>query len=440
MQIDYLSLIDENPVNLPQLAHKLRCGDKRSLAVRFKDLESVFKAREPHIRAFIPEPGNRFERLRKDWYRLLTAYPDPDERPPLFGVPIGVKDIIHVEGFPTRAGSDLPPEIIGGAEAEVVRTLKKAGAVIMGKTVTVEFANYGPGPTRNPHNLEHTPGGSSSGSAAAVASGLCPLALGTQTVGSVIRPAAYCGVVGFKPTFDRIPTSGVILLAPSLDTVGCFTGDVASAELAASILVDHWQPLERELNPVLGIPNGSYLERADMSALLPFHSICDRFRKAGVKLKSINLFEDFKALEEMHDTICDAEFAGIHTEWFKTYGAQYSAGNSQAILRGQCVSPQRLGIARNNRTILRDHIMKAMQKKRLTALIAPAAPGPAPKGLLSTGDWVMNLPWTHAGLPVVTLPSGLSQEGLPLGLQLIGHHMGDEALLSLAGTIENLLE
>jgi Asp-tRNA(Asn)/Glu-tRNA(Gln) amidotransferase A subunit family amidase len=318
--------------------------------------------------------------------------------------------------------------------------LKNAGAVIMGKTVTVEFANYGPGPTRNPNNLEHTPGGSSSGSAAAVASGLCPLALGTQTAGSVIRPAAYCGIVGFKPTFERISTSGVIPLAPSLDTLGYYTSDVAGAEFAASIMVDQWQPKKHESNPVLGIPNGSYLERADMSALLHFHGICDQFRNAGLKLKSINLFEDIKALEKMHDSICDAEFAGVHDPWFKAYGARYSEGNSQAIFRGQKISPQRLGIARNNRRLLREHIMQAMQKKRLTALIAPAAPGPAPKGLHSTGDWIMNLPWTHAGLPVVNLPLGSSQGRLPLGLQLIGHYSGDEALLSLAGTLENLLK
>lgn len=439
MKIDFVSLIDENPVDLPELSQKLRSSDKLSLSIYAKELESVFNTREPHILAFVPETGNRFERMRKDWRRLLTAYPEPDERPPLFGVPIGIKDIIHVEGFPTYAGSELPPDIIGGAEAAVVRALKKAGAIILGKTVTVEFANYGPGPTRNPHNLEHTPGGSSSGSAAAVAAGLCPLALGTQTVGSVIRPAAYCGIVGFKPTFGRIPSSGVIPLAPSLDTVGLFTNNAAGAELAASILVDSWQPMAHESNPVLGIPNGSYLERADMTALLPFHGICDRFRKAGVKLKSMNLFEDFTALEEMNRDLCDAEFAGVHDGWYKMHETRYREGNRQAIVRGQGISSQRLETVRDNRRILRDHILKVMQKKKVTALIAPAAPGPAPKGFLSTGDWVMNLPWTHAGLPVVTLPSGTSQEGLPLGLQLIGRHMDDEALLSLAGTLEKLL-
>jgi len=155
---------------------------------------------------------------------------------------VGIKDIFHVDGFVTRAGTRVPPERFAGPEAASVALLREAGALIAGKTVTTEFAYFEPGPTRNPHNPAHTPGGSSSGSAAAVAAGLCQLALGTQTIGSVIRPAAFCGVVGFKPSFGRIPTSGLVYFSRTIDHVGLFTQDLDGMELAASVLCRDWQP------------------------------------------------------------------------------------------------------------------------------------------------------------------------------------------------------
>jgi len=225
------------------------------------------------VRAFLPEEG-RFERLRREEEALQVRWPnrtdpsdpsDPSDskhRPPLFGVPVGVKDIFHVEGFPTGGGSRLPPEALRGPEAACVKTLKEAGALILGKTVSTEFAYFAPGPTRNPWNPEHTPGGSSSGSAAAVGAGLCSLALGTQTIGSILRPAAFCGVVGFKPSYERISRDGVIPLAPSLDHVGFFTPDVAGAERAAAVLCRDWRPAKPGRKPRLGVPEGPYLERA----------------------------------------------------------------------------------------------------------------------------------------------------------------------------------
>src|SRR3970040_1828025 len=195
-------------------------------------VEERFAEREAEVRAFVPEES-RFERLRREAKALLSRFPDSGERPPMFGVLIGVKDIFRVGGFPTRAGSRLPAEVFEGPEAEPVKKLKAAGTLVLGKTVTTEFAYFAPGPTRNPHNLAHTPGGSSSGSAAAVAAGLAPLARGPQTIGSIVRPAAFCGVVGFKPSFGRISTEGVIPLSPSLDHVGFFTQDVAGAQQGA---------------------------------------------------------------------------------------------------------------------------------------------------------------------------------------------------------------
>jgi len=202
------------------------------LALRFTEHES-------EIHAFLAEDG-RLERLLYRSTTLAERYPDVEARPPLFGIPIGVKDIFRVEGFDTHAGSRLPADELSGSQSAAVTTLEAAGALVLGKTVTTEFAYFSPGATRNPHDPARTPGGSSSGSAAAVAAGLCPCALGTQTIGSIGRPASYCGIVGFKPSYGRIPAEGIIPLAPSLDHVGFFTRDVAGARLVASQLCDGW--------------------------------------------------------------------------------------------------------------------------------------------------------------------------------------------------------
>src|SRR5512138_1003056 len=220
----------------PDSVARLPHTGERSLIDRLFQLESAFAVREPAIHAFIPEAG-RFNRLRREAQSITGVPPGPASSGPLFGRLVGVKDIFRVDGFATRAGSHLPADEFQGAEAESVTRLKNAGILILGKTVTTEFAYFTPGPTRNPHNLNHTPGGSSSGSAAAVAAGLCDLALGTQTIGSIIRPAAFCGVIGFKPTYDRISRAGVIPLSPSLDHVGFFASDLEIANAAAQALV-----------------------------------------------------------------------------------------------------------------------------------------------------------------------------------------------------------
>ena len=188
------------PTLLAEIADRLRSGDL-DLHAYIDTLCDRIEQVDPQVQAFLPEPGRR-ARLHAAADELLATFPDPDDRPLLFGVPTGVKDIFHVDGFATYAGTAVPPEEFAGAEAVSIRRLRDAGGLIAGKTVTTEFAFFEPGPTHNPRNLAHTPGGSSSGSAAAVAAGLCPLAFGTQTIGSVIRPAAFCGVVGFKPTLS----------------------------------------------------------------------------------------------------------------------------------------------------------------------------------------------------------------------------------------------
>lgn len=420
-------------VRLQHLVASLRSAEL-PLQDYIDQLESFFQEREPQVLAFVEEPG-RFARLRREARALLERYPEPEMRPPLFGVAIGVKDIFHVSGLPTKAGSQVPEEELQGPEAAVVTALKTAGALVLGKSVTTEFAYFAPGKTRNPHNLAHTPGGSSSGSAAAVAAGLCPLALGTQTIGSVNRPAAYCGVVGLKPSYERISREGVIPLSPSADHVGLFTRDVFGMSLVASLLLADWQPPAARPQPVLGIPAGPYLQRASAAGLDNFAVACAALERAGYVIQEIPALRNFDEIETRHTALVAAEAARVHEQWFSKHDALYHPKTAALLTRGAMVSDSDLSAARDGRLHLREELSSLMLENGIDLWVAPAAPGPAPMGLASTGDPIMNLPWTHSGLPTLSVPSGMDEQGLPFGLQLIGQWNGDELLLQHAETI-----
>ncbi|MCI0399614.1 MAG: amidase [Chloroflexi bacterium] len=424
------------PVTLPllPLVNGLRSGEI-PLFNYLDQLEALFQQREPEVHSFLPEEG-RFDRLRREAQQLLDHYPQPLTRPPLFGIPVGVKDIFHAKGFETRGGSSLPPEVLRGPEARSVTLLKEAGALILGKTVSTEFAYFGPGPTRNPHCLTHTPGGSSSGSAAAVAANLCPIALGTQTIGSIIRPASFCGVVGYKPSYDRVTRAGVIPLAPSLDHVGVFTAGVAGAELVASILCPDWHLAITGRRPVLGVPEGPYLERASAEGLAHFEATCQRLAEAGCVIRRSPTMPDFDEIVVRHNLIVAAEAAQVHADWFANYSELYHQRTADLIRRGRPVAVGDLAEALTGRRRLRQELIMLMDEQGLDLWITPAAPGPAPEGLDSTGDPVMNLPWTHSGLPSVNLPAGANEAGLPLGLQVAGRWYEDETLLEWAAELE----
>ncbi len=424
----------EQPVGkLLALAADLRQDD--ALFSYIDLLEARFETREREVLAFVPEAG-RFDRLRREARELIGRHPDPDERPPLFGVPVGIKDVFHVHGFLTRAGSRLPPEELHGLEAESVTALKEAGALVLGKTVSTEFAYFAPGPTRNPKNPDHTPGGSSSGSAAAVGAGLCPLAIGTQTIGSVCRPAAFCGVAGYKPSYDRISRSGLIPLAPSLDHTGTFTSDAAGAELAAGLLCRGWKETQVDRRPVLGVPEGPYLERASDEARLHFEAGRGRLSAAGYTIKNVSAFEDFARVEARHRAIVAAEAARVHAKWFPRFENLYHEKTAELVRRGREISPENLDVALGGCGKLRRTLTALMDEHGLDLWITPSAVGAAPSGLGFTGDPVMNLPWTQAGLPAVSLPAGRNGDGLPLGVQLIGRWWSDEKLLAWGRGIE----
>lgn len=394
---------------------------------------------DPEVRALVPEDDRR-ERVLAAATDVGKRFPDTDERPPLFGVPVGVKDIVHVDGLHTRAGSELPPDVLAGPEAAVVGRLRDAGAVVLGKTVTTEFAYFAPGPTRNPHALEHTPGGSSSGSAAAVAAGLCPLAIGTQTMGSVIRPAAFCGVIGVKPSFGRVPIEGVVPVSPSLDTLGAFTQDVSGARLAASVLCPDWAgPEEVPDSPVLGVPDDTYLDRADAVGRERFEGQIEALEAEGFEIDRTTALSDIERLLDVHETLMAAEMADTHETWYNAYGDRYATETVELIETGLAAPESAVESARAGRAQLRGSRESTMAEHGIDAWVAPAAPGPAPRGIDDTGDPVMNASWTYAGLPAVTVPAG-DVDGLPLGIQLVGAFGGDEALLGLAASVDEAID
>lgn len=430
--------MNETKMNPTELTRAFR-NNKLSPRDLISSLQSLFDSSEPNVHAFIPEE-NRFVRLQQEAEELVKKYPDLINRSSLFGGLVGVKDIFHADGFITQAGCRLPVEELQGAEAESVTRLKHAGALILGKTVTTEFAYFSPGATRNPHNLAHTPGGSSSGSAAAVAAGLCTVALGTQTIGSIIRPASFCKVVGVKPTYDRISRAGVIPLSPSLDHIGFFTPDVETAIHTARVLYKEWdEPTTPLRKPILGIPGGPYLQNANQEGRAHFEKLCKVMEDAGHKLRHVEIMSNFTEIRARNDVIMSAEAAQVHKTWFKKYKALYSSKLTDLIHRGQSITESQLKNALTARDDFRAELRRAMIDNNIDLWIAPSAVGAAPKGLESTGDPIMNLPWTQAGLPAVNLPAGKNRDGLPLGLQVIGNWFKDESLLFWAQGLEKVL-
>ncbi len=387
------------------------------------------------INSLLPELRRR-ERLLGEAEALQKIYPSPESRPPLYGALVGVKDIFHVEGFVTRANSSIDPQEFAGPEADCVSLLRQAGALILGKTVTTEFAYYEPGPTKNPHNPEHTPGGSSSGSAAAVAAGFSPLTLGTQTVGSINRPAAYCGIIGFKASYNRISTEGLLHFSRSADHVGLFAQDVKGVALAAESLCYNWQEISASYQPVLGVPKGKYMDQqVSPEGMIAFKQQLNRLQESGYIIKEVSVLDDIDYITRWHRKLISAEMAYEHRDLFERFAELYRPRTAELIKEGQSISEEELKIARSKRKELREKLETVLWENGIGLWITPSAAGPAPQGLHSTGDPGMNLPWTHAGLPTVTIPSGKAENGLPLGLQLVAPFMGDELLLLWAEEI-----
>ncbi len=394
---------------------------------------------EPQLQALLPEPERR-RRLLQEAEVLEQKHSGAKQRPPLYGVLLGVKDIIQVDGFITGAGTRLPAHLFQGLEAGLVTRLRRAGALILGKTVTTEFAHLTPALTTNPWNPEHTPGGSSSGSAAAVAAGFCQLALGTQTIGSVIRPAAFCGLVGFKPSFGRVPLDGVIPCSVSVDHIGFFTQDAKGMALAAAAVCPDWRtamrPMDPEILPVLGVPDGPYLEQTETEALTVFEKQLDGLQAAGCKVIRIKMFPDIAEINCRHKDLVAFEMALVHEAWYPVYAHLYQPITRAVIEKGREIEPKAAQQALQGRSALREEAEQIRKAQGIDLWVAPAATGPAPQGLSSTGNPIMNLPWTYMGLPVLCLPAGRARNGLPLGLQWAAGLQQDELLLHWGPKLE----
>jgi Asp-tRNA(Asn)/Glu-tRNA(Gln) amidotransferase A subunit family amidase len=372
-------------------------------------------------------------------------------RGPLHGVPVGIKDIIAVAGMTTTNGSGDFAHERPEVDATCVARLRGAGAVILGKTATTQFASGDPAPTRNPWNLEHTPGGSSSGSAAGVASGMMPLALGTQTGGSVLRPAAYCGIVGLKPTHGRISTAGVTPLAWSLDHVGVFARTVADAALALGVLAGHddadllsaTAPTtdymaalgERPLR--LGIPRGLYQDKASAEVSGHLDAVASAFAREGAAIEEVLLPDSVERIRSAHALVMRVEAAAYHRERFALHADSYRPFIHAIVEEGLSIPGFEYARARNLQREFRRDMARALEG--LDAFLMPVAPTPAPKGLESTGDPSLCVPGSFSGLPAIAVPSASSAEGLPLAIQLIAGAFAEDRLLATASWCEAAL-
>jgi Asp-tRNA(Asn)/Glu-tRNA(Gln) amidotransferase A subunit family amidase len=353
------------------------------------------------------------------------------QRGPLHGVPIGVKDIMDTADMPTGYGSRAYRGFRPGADAACVALARAAGAVILGKTVTTEFAALSPGKTRNPHHPAHTPGGSSSGSAAGVADFMMPLAFGTQTAGSIIRPASFCGVVGMKPSFGLIAVAGTKPLAPSLDTVGGFARNVGDMGWFIAALTGRpgLVPSEPATKPRLAIYRPSPWEQARPETLAALDAARERLSRAGAAIAERPAFAAFERLVPAQQAIMSHE-AAHNLAWERLNRVNEIMPRTASLLaEGMAVTAAAYDEARRTAAAARAQLGAFFGE--FDAMLVPAAPGEAPP-VATTGDPIFNRPWTLLHLPCITLPSHRSANGLPVGVQLVGRAGDDARLLAIA--------
>ena len=352
-------------------------------------------------------------------------------RGPLHGIPVGIKDVIDVAGIPSAYGSVAFENNIPLADAACVARLRRAGAVILGKTVTAEFATYHPGPTRNPRDASRTPGGSSSGSAAAVADGQVPLALGTQTAGSVIRPASFCGIFGFKPSFGRYDIAGMLPTAPSLDTLGTFGRSVADIALLDAVLAGEAHTgLPAQPRTRIGICRSPAWEQAspDMREALIAAGL--QLSRAGWTVEEVELGEPFAELSAAQAVLHRHEAYRCLGEIRHAHADLVSEVFRNFIDAGGRVSADEYAAALATQSACREALDSLLPPDMLW--LTPGAPGVAPAGTAATGDPAFSRIWTALGVPCLGFPAALDAGGMPLGLQWIGRHGADRAMLAAA--------
>ena len=371
---------------------------------------------------------------------------------PLHGVPVGIKAIYYTRGVRTTGCSPIYADFVPAHDATAVELLKRAGAIIMGKTVTTEFACMDPPPTRNAWDPAHTPGGSSSGSAVGVAARMFPTALGSQTAGSVLRPASYNGVVGLKPTFGRISRYGVMPVAWSLDTLGLFTLTVEDAALVLGVLAGH-DPKDPVSSPMAaadyrgGLAAGQsppriglvseMIERADAEVREHAARVVGELGEAGAAVEEVGVSMGLDDLLAAHRVIMSVEAASVHESDFRARPDDYGPNICALIERGLLTPATSYIHAQRVRRQVQTAMAEAVRS--FDVLVSPTTPSPAPRDLSTTGDPVFQTPWTTLGYPALTLPSGLSRSGLPLGIQLASAPFTEGRLLAAGQWCEQVL-
>jgi aspartyl-tRNA(Asn)/glutamyl-tRNA(Gln) amidotransferase subunit A len=371
----------------------------------------------------------------------------------LHGIPIGVKDIFYTAGMRTTAGHAPMAAFVPDYDSAVVERLKAAGAIILGKTTTTEFALLAPTPTRNPWNLEHTPGGSSSGSGAAVAARMCPAAIGTQTGGSTLRPSAYCGDAGLKPTYGRISAYGMIPLAPSTDHPGIIARAVSDLVLMLQALAGHdprdhtsaFQPvhdyvkaLEALVNaPRIALMGGDFRDKASEEVRATVRGAAERFKAAGAYVEEMETPPSFAEAQASFWRLLAIEGASGHREALEKRPETFNPKTLEFLEKGLTMPAPDYVRAKEVQRRMRSESVEVFE--RFDVILVPAAPTAAPAGLESTGDPIFNNPWSMTGNPAVSLPSGLSESGLPLAIQLVGSSFAEGRLLAIAQWCESLL-
>ena len=418
------------PHELP-VARAVELLERRELSAEalVRDCLARIDEREPQVQAWQALALDAVEQARR-----IDARAD---RPLLRGVPVGIKDLIDTKDLPTTYGSAIYAGHRPNDDAACVHALRAAGAVIVGKTVTTEFAAYVGGKTRNPHDPSRTPGGSSSGSAAAVGDRMVPAALGSQTAGSVIRPASFCGAVGYKPTFGTFDLQGVHPLAPSLDTLGFFVRAVADIPWIAAALSRAARPaaiVELARPPRLGLCRTDQWPRAEKTTQRLIEDAAAQLGRAGAPVRDVDAFAGLAAAQAV---IMAAEAAQVFREERQRNDARLSPTFRAFLEDGERCTPERLREAQEIADRGRGELQDVFG--RFDALLTPAALGEAPLGLQSTGDPAFCRAWTLLGCPCVSLPVFKGPSGLPVGLQIVGMRNDDARLLAIAQWVEKRL-
>lgn len=369
-------------------------------------------------------------------------------RGPLHGIPVGIKDLVDVAGMPTRGGA-IPNPPLAQTDATIVARLRQAGAIILGKTVTTAWASFDPPPTRNPWDLTKTPGGSSSGSAAAIAAGMCHLAVGSQTGGSITRPASFCGDCGIKPTWGRVSTHRILPLAPSMDHIGLISRTVSGLGIGLSVISGRDQldpfcsdldpiglPAMRTSPPVIGLLGGFFHHRADDSSREACELTARRLAHAGARVIRMELPVDWDEVIASHVAMMAAESATVNEARYRKHPEWYPERIRSLVESGLALSPTKYAAARFHHLKFWREIDQL--RRSCDAWMCPATVGYAPD-LSTTGDPLFNSLWSFSGLPSVNIPVHSHNGPMPLGIQLIGDRWGETELLSTAEWCERAL-